>query len=98
MELEQEGKGGERERREGEEKGEEEKEEGGEGKGRRKRRRGEGKEVVYLERELSIPLVTIYHLIRAVSRESQCHEILSLQFRHYNLTANLGHVVMSVQG
>lgn len=57
MEQEQEGKGGERERREGEEKGEEEGE-GGEGKGRRKRRRGEGKEVVYLERELSIPLVT----------------------------------------
>lgn len=52
MELEQEGKRGERERREGEEKGEEEKGEGGEGKGRRKRRRGEGKEVVYLEREL----------------------------------------------
>lgn len=58
MELEQEGKGGERERREGEEKGEEEKGEREEGKGRRKRRKGEGKEVVYLERELSIPLVT----------------------------------------
>lgn len=89
MEQEQEGKGGER--REGEggggrREGEEKEEEGG--------REGSslfGKRAVY-------PPSNPFTILSELSHENHSHEISSLQFRHYNLTANRGHVVMSVQG